>query len=166
MKKLFSTRQNEESFFQTAIDPLKLVINKKDVWINSKCSSSHLCRPLHLQYQKETKAVTVNEDNRIREEIMNLLELPINFTYEDGTNLSVSRGYNVNIIMLDGKAVNAITNANSTQTCNVCGAKPSEMNNLFRVREKQINQSSLKLGLSSLHCWMRTFEYILHLSYK
>ena len=39
--------------------------------------------------------------------------------------------------MLDGKSVNAITDTNSTQTCNVCKAKPSEMNNLSFIRKKK-----------------------------
>ena len=40
------------------------------------------------------------------------------------------------------------------------------MNNLQVIRSKQVKESSLKLGLSPLHSWMRSFEYLLHLGYK
>ena len=40
------------------------------------------------------------------------------------------------------------------------------MNNLKVIRKKVPNEKSLSLGLSSLHCWIRTFEYLLHLGYK
>ena len=68
--------------------------------------------------------------------------------------------------MFDGKVVNALTDTSSTQSCNVCGAKPSEMNNLKVIRQKKPNQEALALGISSLHCLLRTFEFILHLGYK
>ena len=45
-------------------------------------------------------------------------------------------------------------------------AKPKEMNNLDLVRAKPIDEKAITLGLSTLHCWIRTFEYVLHLGYK
>ena len=68
--------------------------------------------------------------------------------------------------MFDGKVVNALTDTKSTQSCNVCDAKPSEMNNVKVIRKKKVNEYALSLGLSTLHCWLRTFEYICHLGYK
>ncbi|XP_065648023.1 uncharacterized protein LOC136077773 [Hydra vulgaris] len=68
--------------------------------------------------------------------------------------------------MFDGKVVNALTNTLSSQSCNICGAKPSELNNPALIRSKPINEKALSLGLSTLHCWLRCFEYILHLGYK
>ena len=85
---------------------------------------------------------------------------------QNGKKLSGPLHYSIDITMLDGKAVNALTDTNSSQSCNICGAKPKEMNNLSIIREKSVNAASLKLGLSPLHCWMRCFEYILHLAYK
>ena len=35
-------------------------------------NSSHFCRPLHLQYKKETVEVTKAEEDRINEEARNL----------------------------------------------------------------------------------------------
>ena len=44
--------------------------------------------------------------------------------------------FKIDLTMFDGKVVNALTDTSSTQSCNVCGAKPSEMNNLKVIRQK------------------------------
>ena len=159
-------KYHEESLFQTAIVPLKLVINGREVWLNEKPNSSHFCRPLHLQYQKETTEVTKGEEDRINREIEDLQDFKLDITLKSGERLSATVKYHIDMTMLDGKAVNALTDTKSSQSCNVCGAKPSEMNKLEVIRGKSVSERTLKLGLSSLHCWMRTFEYILHLGYK
>ena len=78
----------------------------------------------------------------------------------------ISIKYDVQMTMLDGKAVNAITDTKPTQRCNLCNAKPTEINDLNLVRGKPINENALKLGISNLHCYLRTFEYLLHIAYK
>ena len=83
----------------------------------------------------------------------------------NGENLTGTVEYKIEMTMLDGKAVNAITDTKSTRSSNVSKAKPSEMNDLTIVRSKCVDINSLKLGLSSLHCWIRCFEYILNLGY-
>ena len=98
---------HEESMFQTAIVPLKLVVNETDIWTNDKPSSSHFCRPLHLQYKKETEEVTQNEARRVRNEMENLTYLQMNTELQNGKKLSVH--YNIDITMLDGKAVITLT---------------------------------------------------------
>ena len=133
---------NEESLFQTAIVPLKLVIDGKDIWVNNKPSSPHFCRPVNMQYKKETKEVTVNEEYRLREEMQHLEDFELDEELNSGTKLKAKISIKIDLTMLDGKAVNAITDTNSTQTCNVCKAKPSEMNNLSFIRKK--NQLTAK----------------------
>ena len=43
-----------DSLFSKTIVPLLFKVEDIDFWKNSKCSSYHFCRPLHLQYKKET----------------------------------------------------------------------------------------------------------------
>ena len=148
---------NEESLFLTSITTLRLVINSKEVWSNPKTSSQHFTRPLHMQYEKENVELTVREEQCLRGEIDSLTD----FNFEFG-----SISINAEITMLDGKAVNAITNTKSSQSCHICAASPKEMNNLQLVRKKVIDEKAVKLGLSPLHMLMRGFEYILHLGYK
>ena len=159
--------KNEESLFQSALVPLKFLVNECEVWKNPKPSSSHFCRPLNLQYKKETAEVLRDEEARKRDEIANLKNLEVTIELPNSCNpINASIRQNIDITMLDGKAVNALTDTKSSQNCNLCGAKPSEMNNLEVIRSKFVHQDSLRLGLSSLHCWLRSFEYILHLGYK
>ena len=48
-------QHNEESLFQTAVVPLKLLFDDSDFWTNKTPSSSHYYRSLHLQYKKRQK---------------------------------------------------------------------------------------------------------------
>ena len=68
--------------------------------------------------------------------------------------------------MLDGKIVNAFMFSNSSQSCKFHLAKPSEMNNLVKIRMFTLNKKCLTMGLSTLHCWIRLFEYVMHLGNK
>ena len=158
--------ENEQSLFMTAITPLKFTLGNKTIWLNEKPSSPHFCRPLHLQYKKETKETLVEEEISLRGEIELLSDFQLGALNIKGVELSGKVKYKVEITMLDGKAVNALVDCNSTQSCNVCKAKPKEMNDLELVRTKEIDQKAITLGLSTLHMWIRSFEFILHLGYK
>lgn len=54
----------------------------------------------------------------------------------------------------------------SSASCYICGAKPSEMNNLEHVKQKKDNTSNFEFGLSTLHAWIRFMECILHIGYR
>lgn len=68
--------------------------------------------------------------------------------------------------MIDGKICNSVSSCVSTQSCYLCGAKPSEMNKTDVILRKTVNTSLLALGISPLHSWIRLMECILHISYK
>ena len=72
--------ENEQSLFQAAIVALKLEIGDTTVWSNSKPSSLHFCRPLYLQYRKETKGSPKAEELDVeREKSLQDFELEIPF---------------------------------------------------------------------------------------
>lgn len=48
----------------------------------------------------------------------------------------------------------------------ICKATSKDFNNLKLMKEKQSINSNLELGLSTLHAWIRFFEYFLHVGYK
>ena len=58
--------KNEESLFQTAMVPLQLKLDDSTVWENKTPSSTHFCRPVNLQYKKETTELSKQEADRIR----------------------------------------------------------------------------------------------------
>ena len=150
--------KNENSLFQTGIVPLKLVIDGVAVWNNAKPSSAHFCRPLHLQYKKESTELSKSEEESINTQIENLVA----YTALRGVKIK----FKVDLTMFDGKVINALTDTLSTQSCNICGVGSSDVNKLDLVRKRPLNENALKYGLSILHCWIRCFEYVLHLGYK
>ena len=62
--------------------------------------------------------------------------------------------------------VNALIDAKSTQFCNVCNAKPNEMNNMDLVKAKTENESALVVRILGLHYWIKCLKFTLHLNYK
>ena len=152
---LQSATYHEESLFQTAIVPLKLNIGDQNVWLNKKPNSSHFCRPLKIQYKRESKELSKEEFSRLKSELDNIEPFHVSLVTENNNQLNIQIKIRVDFTMFDGKVINAITDTNSTQSCNICGAKPSEMNKIEVIRNKEVNNQACELGLSSLHCWLR-----------
>ena len=70
--------------------------------------------------------------------------------------------------MVDGKVATALSDvASSSKCCSVCGAKPTQMNNIpFLTQAHLPPGDGLKYGLSTLHAWIVCMECVLHISYK
>lgn len=50
--------------------------------------------------------------------------------------------------------------------CYLCGAKPTEMNDIDKSLGRPLLEKGCEFGLSPLHCWIRFFEYLIHVSYR
>lgn len=74
--------------------------------------------------------------------------------------------HDLHMTMIDGKVSTALSETSSHANCNICHAKPKEMNNLSLVLNKPVADNMYKYGLSSLHMWLRSMECILHISYN
>ena len=160
-------KSDEESLFLTAIVPLKLVLGDVDVWSNKRPNSSHHCRPLHLQYRKETKELAIDEQQDVLEQLDRLGDIVVlPKTEASDVSLKITVDVKLDLTMFDNKIVNFLTDTKSTASCNVCGAKPTDMNNIEEIYSRPVNEDACAYGLSTLHCWIRSFEYILHLGYK
>lgn len=48
----------------------------------------------------------------------------------------------------------------------ICGVGPKNTNDLKYVESLSCNVDNYKFGLSTLHCWIRFMEYVLHISYN
>lgn len=70
------------------------------------------------------------------------------------------------LTMVDGKVCSALTGTKSAARCYICQAKPTQMNNLQKVRELPVDENSFQFGLSTLHAWIRFLEYFLSVSYR
>ena len=122
--------------FQTAMLPLVLAINGKHVWVNRKPSSTHFCRPVNLQYLKETKELCQEEYKRLTNEILNLTKFKVEIEIDNVDFCEIEIEYHMDMTMFDGKCVNAVMNNKHSASCNICGAKPSEINKIMKIRQK------------------------------
>lgn len=151
---------SDSQIFATSIVPIKIVANGKILFENPRPSSTKFCRPLHLQFAKETPALITAEKAKLDSQIAELQPAKMQYF---GRQLLVK--YKMLLTMVDGKVCSALTST-SSQCCYICSAKPSEMNNLSAVRLRKENEEAFQFGLSLLHAYIRFFEYLLHLSYR
>lgn len=69
--------------------------------------------------------------------------------------------------MVDGKICNALSKTPSMK-CYICGAKPTEMNDIQKCVVREVQKKYFEFGLSPLNSNIRFFEHFLHtrISYK
>ena len=156
---------SDESLFMMSLVPLQLIhslsTNDTPCWINPHPSSTKLCRPIKFEFAKETSTKITEEINIIKNDIEKLSPTKVQIQRKRFTIK-----HSLHLTMLDGKVHQVMTGTPSAASCYICGAKPSEMNNLNLVRNKCIQEGSVEYGLSTLHAWIRFMECILHISYR
>lgn len=159
-QKFTNSEDTDEFLFVFSFVPLQLRDNSGNVvWQNPRPSSTMYCRPIKFIFSKETTDFTVTETNKILEEINQLVPTIGNV---DGKEVSVK--HELLFTMIDGKVCNAMTETSSAQKCYICGATPKFMND--ESREFMVNKENLGFGISPLHAWIRSFECLLHISYR
>lgn len=136
--------------------------NRKIYWKNLSTSSLKYCRPLCFKLAKETPHTVKEEVSKIDEQIVNLNLTSVKLSNEK----LIYFKHKLVCTMVDGKTVNILTETASTQSCNICKATPKDMNNLASVQKRQPCEDSYKYGISILHAYLRSFEYLLNISYK
>ena len=95
---------HEQSMFQTAMATLKITIGEKCVWQNKKPNSSHFCRPIHLQYQKESSELCVEEERDLRDQIDRLDIYILDIVNEEGDVVQRAKiKFKIDITMLDAR---------------------------------------------------------------
>ncbi len=136
---------SETNMFAIFLCPLKLLEkrSKMTVWQNPAPCLSVYCRPLTLQFIKETPHLIPSEHEFIKNEIHNLIP-------SEGEGNTVY--HKLILTMADGKVCQALTTTASS-TCYLCQpvTKPFGMNNLTVIKEKVTSTEHLKFGISPLH---------------
>lgn len=133
--------------------------SKEVLWVNKTPSSTMYCRPLKFVLTKENPVLVKQMHNDFIEKFKNL-ECSVIDT--NGSTVEVS--YDMHCTMIDGSVANVLSDTNSASRCFICNASPTEMNNINIIKDPCIN--NYKYGLSTLHCWIRFFECILHIAYR
>lgn len=159
-----SETRSDSNLFMTSIVPLKitLVANQdEEIWVNPRPSSTRYCRPIRFQFLKETAELIRSEKERVQNEINNLRP-----TILQHDNSTITVRHVLHFTMLDGKVAQHVTNTTASSNCFVCGARPSEMNDISKLEVKFRKEEAIQLGISPLHARIKFMEYILHLGYN
>lgn len=131
------------------------------LWINPTPQSVRFCRPIRLSFESETADAIHLEKQRLMEEIQNLH--PYSFTLSNGKSTTVT--YSPELTLVDGKCLNHILENDCTTRCPICGVHMKKFNT-SADRNAVFPDANLKHGVGLLHCIIKTFEFLLHLSYK
>ncbi|XP_063909076.1 uncharacterized protein LOC135126834 [Zophobas morio] len=160
-QKFTNQPQADDSFlFVISMVPLQMTCNGKVLWQNPKPSSTSYCRPIKLIFKKETAEMTKKEVAEIEQQISGL-----SCTELLHQNHRVMVSHQLVMTMVNGKVCNAVM-GQSSQKCYICGATPTQMNNLKSHQTRTVNPLALTFGISNLHAWIRCFECLLHIAYR
>ncbi|XP_017466057.1 PREDICTED: uncharacterized protein LOC108358983 [Rhagoletis zephyria] len=90
------------------------------------------------------------------------------FIYTDFGNRNITVFFDLHMTLTDGKVLNILSGIKSCQLCPICGAGPKAF-----MQTKDVNSAhfkarpdKLKYGISPLHAWIRTLEFVLNVSYR
>lgn len=149
--------------FATTIVPLQIVTNSNQViWRNRLCQSYRSCRPLCIQYRKETTDRVLQEEARVEEEIRNLNSLAVKTS--KGHTITVN--FKFFLAAIDGKILHILKKTPSQLRCPYCGLTSGDFNNIEKVYAAAVDDDEFKHGISPLHAWIRVLEFLLKLGYK
>lgn len=164
-QKFISESADDKYMFLSSLVPLRLTYNQNDktliLWQNPKPSSTRFCRPISLQYLKETDELVKRKKEDIDKEIKDLIPTRVTL---DGKIYSVE--HRPIFTMVDGKLCNSLSATKSTMKCYLCDSTSKQFNDLDEMLKKPIKTEYLSFGISLLHAWIRLFESLLHLSYR
>lgn len=160
-QRFMDSTSSDAYMFLTSFVPLRLVGAETLVWANPRTSSTRFCRPICIRLMKETSDLIVKEYERVQREISQLKP----FRMLMGEHELVIK-YDLVMTMVDGKIINAITQTTSAQRCYICNATSATFNNIEKMRIRPTNTEYLQFGISNLHCWIRSFECLLHIAYR
>lgn len=152
------------SLFVTTIIPLQLKDeNQRIIWKNRAPQSVRFCRPLKIEYAKESQTKILLEKKSLDVQIATLKD----YLYKKGDKEVVIK-YATQMTLIDGKVLNTLTGTTSTQCCPICGVKPTELLETtdFYSGNFAPRPESLQYGASPLHAWIRFFEFVLNVSYR
>ena len=150
---------SDSTVFLTTFCQLKA--GNEVIWQNPKPNSTFYCRPVEFIFKRET-------DNLVQK----------TFTYYDKQlkkveaycfewkGLPIQVNFDIKPTMIDGKVHNILSKNKASTCCNICLVGPKMINNIPYVTKLKCKSKFYKFGLSSLHSWIRTMEYVLHIAYS
>lgn len=132
-------------------------------WMNPSPQSTRFCRPLRLALEKEVSGsggTIVEEKNRLYAEVENFVPFQ---TAVEGKDVIIT--YDANLTTIDGKDLNAILGNSSTLRCPLCELTMHQYAHDVNVKY-DLDSNKYAHGLGLLHCYIRTIDFLLQLSYR
>ena len=152
-QKASSSNFDDSSVFMISLVPIRLMRDVEILWENDRPSSTFYCRPIQFKFMKECETSVQNEKQAIEQQINALQPSKLQ---------EVTVKHQLLMTMIDGKITSYISET-STAVCDICKAKPTEMNKLEDIDRRSRNEDMYQYGLSSLHAWIRCMECLLHI---
>lgn len=157
---------DDSDVFAATLTPIQLYVHsdgKHILWHNPTPQSIRFCRPIMLQFIKESREIILKTKHDLEKEMCELTPLKIDLPGDKFVLID----FNFVLSMIDGKVLTYITGSSSMQNCPICGATPNIMNSIEKLEEGfTANEDTLYYGISPLHAWIRFFECLLHISYR
>lgn len=160
-----SENYSDSSLLATTLIPLQLIDSDKNIlWQNRTPQSIRFCRPIKLEFIKETKETILKERAEIEEQIKKLETFQVQINEKSCINVK----FKLFLTIIDGKVLNVLTETPSYQTCPICGATPNDFLSTHDLTSEKFKpkEDHLRYGISPLHCCLRSFEFFVHLGYK
>lgn len=153
-KQKTETEFDDSSIFMASLVRIRLQhCDGTIVWENDPPSSTFYCRPIMFKFTKETQSTVATIKAGITEEIERLQPSKIS---------QVEVKHQLLMTMIDGKITSYLSDTSSA-VCDICKAKPTEMNKLESLAHRERNEEMSQYGISSLHAWIRCMECLLHI---
>lgn len=154
----------DSSLLVSSLIPLQLLHTATHavLWHNPSPQSIRYCRPMKIEFTKETPEKILEERDYFDKQIRKLLSYNYSLTGEIVFTVS----FQMHLTLIDGKVLNVLTNTTSNSSCPLCHATQKQFNSALNSPFFKVNDSALQFGLSPLHAWIRCFEFLLHLSYR
>lgn len=160
--------QDDSDVFSSTLTPIRMFMHddqKRIMWYNPMPQSIRYCRPLILEFIKESKEVILATKMQVEKEMSELTPVKVELTNAKDKFILVD--FDFVLSMIDGKVLTYITGNSSMQNCPICGATPNIMNDAQKLEDGFLsNEDALNYGISPLHAWIRFFECLLHISYR
>lgn len=151
------SKSSQQTLMVTSMTVLAL-IHDSNQYVNKTPQSVRFVRPIRIAFEKEDTESIKKEFNRLDTEIKHLKHHE--FIHKEE---SAKVGFRVFTCAFDGKCVNSITDNKATSRCPVCLNTAHD----FEAHPSTFQPKyAAELGLGVLHCLIRSFEYLLHLSYR
>lgn len=156
--------KTDSALFATTIIQLQMIqkSTRYVLWQNPIPQSVRFCRPVELEFVKETKTVVKEKYDKFLKEVSELTP----FVASHGSK-QVNIPYDLVLTIIDGKILDIVTDTASVN-CPICRATPSMLNDLANISNGKFDPqvTSLKHGINPMHAYIRMLELFLHIGYK